>query len=122
MSTTTQEAIKGYYDGIKAKNGWQAYVSDDIAFAGTDVKATAGKQAYVEATNQFLMAVKTSELKEMIVDGDKACAIVHYELMSPKGNRASSDVAEILTVKDGKITSSTIYFDTAAFREFMARG
>ena len=56
------------------------------------------------------------------MEGEKACVIVHYELMSPKGNSASSDVAEILVVKDGKIGSSTIYFDTAAFANFMAQG
>jgi ketosteroid isomerase-like protein len=56
------------------------------------------------------------------MEGEKACVIVHYELLSPKGNRASSDVAEILRVKDGKIYSSTIYFDTVAFNNFMAQG
>jgi ketosteroid isomerase-like protein len=66
--------------------------------------------------------VKASQVKEMIVEGEKACVIVHYELLSPKGNHASSDVAEILRVKNGKIESSTIYFDTVAFNNFMAKG
>jgi ketosteroid isomerase-like protein len=122
MNTTTLETIKGYYDDIQRKSGWQAFVSDDIEFSGTGVKATSGKQAFVESNDQFLRAVKTSQVKEMIVEGEKACVIVHYELQSPKGNRASSDVAEILVVKDGKINSSTIYFDTVAFNNFMAQG
>jgi ketosteroid isomerase-like protein len=122
MNNTTQETIKGYYDGIKQKSGWQAFVSDDIAFDGTGVKATKGKAAFVEGNNQFLRAVTTSQVKEMIVEGEKAYAIVHYELRSPKGNSASSDVAEILVVKNGKIVSASIYFDTAAFNTFMAQG
>ncbi len=122
MKTTIQETLRGYYDGIKRKNGWQTFVADDIKFGGTGVKSTTGKDTYIDATDQFLRAVKTSQVKEMIVDGDKACVVVHYELMSPKGNSASSDVAEVLTVKNGKITSSMIYFDTAAFNTFMANG
>jgi ketosteroid isomerase-like protein len=122
MSTATQETIKGYYDGIKRKSRWQAFVADDIVFEGTGMKATKGKEAFVKSNSQFLQAVKTSQVKDMIVEGEKACVIVHYELMSPKGNSASSDVAEILVVKDGKIGSSTIYFDTAAFANLMAQG
>jgi ketosteroid isomerase-like protein len=122
MSTITMETIKGYYDGIQRKSGWQAFVSDDIEFGGTGVKATKGKDAFVEGNIQFLRAVKTSHVKEMIVDGETACVIMHYELMSLKGSRASSDVAEILKVKDGKIESSTIYFDTVAFNNFMTQG
>ena len=122
MNTTTLETIKGYYDSIRRKSGWQAFVSEDIEFGGTGVKTTKGKDAFIEGNNQFLRAVKTSQVKEMIVEGEKACVIMHYELLSHKGNRASSDVAEILAVKDGKINSSTIFFDTEAFNSFMAQG
>lgn len=122
MSTTTQETLRGYYDGIQQKSGWQAFVSDDIVFGGTGVQATKGKEAFVEGNNQFLRAVSSSQVKEMIVEGEKACVIVHYELLSPKGNRASADVAEVSVVKNGKIASATIYFDTAAFNAFMAQG
>jgi ketosteroid isomerase-like protein len=122
MKTSTQETIDGYYAGIQRKSGWQDFVSDGIAFDGSGVKATKGKQAYVESTNQFLRAVESSQVSEIIIDGERACVIVHYELMSPKGRRAGADVAEILAVKDGKIDSSSIYFDTAAFNAFVAEG
>lgn len=36
--------------------------------------------------------------------------------------KRARDVAEILTVKDGKIGSSAIFFDTKAFQDFMAQG
>lgn len=122
MKTTTQETVQSYYEGIKRKDGWQDFVSDSILFDGTGVKATKGKEAYIQVTSQFLRAVKSSQVREMIIEAERACVIVHYELISPKGNSATSDVAEILLVKDGKIDSSTIYFDTAAFNAFMANG
>src|SRR5215510_4085233 len=120
MKSTTQEILKGYYDGIQQKDGWQAFVAEDIAFNGTGVKPTRGKEAYIAGTNQFLRAVTSSQIKEMIVEDEKACTLMHYELMSPKGKRASSDVAEIMVVRDGKIIAASIYFDTAAFSRFMA--
>jgi ketosteroid isomerase-like protein len=40
----------------------------------------------------------------------------------PRGDTALCDVAEVLSVRDGKIASDAIFFDTAAFREFMAKG
>ena len=120
MKSTTQATLEGYYEGIRQKNGWQDFVSESIAFDGTGVKATLGKEAYIAGTDQFLRAVTSSQIKEMIVEGEKACTLMHYELMSPKGKRDSSDVAEIMIVREGKIVASSIYFDTAAFSRFMA--
>ena len=44
-----------------------------------------------------------------------------YDFVSPQGNKLNLDVAEIWSVKDGKLTSLTIYFDIAEFRKFMGR-
>ncbi len=96
-----------------------------MAFFVTGVRPTGvtpNKEAFVEGTSQFLRAVNTVHAKEMIVEGEQACVIVLYELLSPKGNSASMDVAEILAVKHGNIDAATIYFDTAAFNHFMAQG
>jgi ketosteroid isomerase-like protein len=113
--------VENYYKGVAKKDGWQSLIADDIAFTRPG-SSTKGKDAYVEATTRFLRMVNTSSVKELIIEDNKIFALVHYELLSPKGNRASSDVAELLTVKDGKISTFTIFFDTAAFREFMAQG
>ena len=51
----------------------------------------------------------------MLIEGDRACALTHYELRSPGGDSFTSDVAEIFTVADGTIVSFAIYFDTAPF-------
>ncbi len=46
---------------------------------------------------------------------------MRYELTSPSVKSASSHVAEVLAVKDGKIESVSIVFDTAAFNKLMAQ-
>jgi ketosteroid isomerase-like protein len=48
------------------------------------------------------------------VEGPKACALTRYQLQGP-ADVFQSDVAEIFTVRDGKIDSLGIYFDSAPF-------
>jgi ketosteroid isomerase-like protein len=55
----------------------------------------------------------------MIVDGEKACAVVGYNYVNPKGQKMQQDVAEIWETKGGKLTKLTIYFDLIAYRNFM---
>jgi len=118
-NVSTRETITKYYDGVKKKDGWQSVISDDMAFTmGT--QTTKGKAAYVEITGRFLHAVTDANVKETIIDGDKACIIVAYDMMSPRGNTSTKDVVEVLSVKGDKIASSSIYFDTEDFKTFMA--
>jgi ketosteroid isomerase-like protein len=56
------------------------------------------------------------ELRSLIVEGEKACALTRYRLSPPKDAPAfTSDVAEVFSVRDDKIASFDIYFDSAPF-------
>ncbi len=116
---TTKETVQRYYDGVAQREGWQSVISDSMAFASPN-QNTKGKDAYVQGTARFLQNVRGSKVKELIIEGEKAYALVDYEMVSPRGETRSFPVAEILSVKDEKINSSTILFDTTAFRAFMA--
>jgi len=118
---STKEIIATYYDQISQKGDWQSLISDDITFTSLG-KITTTKKAYVEATTRFLQVVNSLNINEFIVEGNKACITVEYHLESPKGNTASCEVAEVLMVKDDKINSSCIFFDTESFRKFMVQG
>jgi hypothetical protein len=50
------------------------------------------------------------EVEDLIVDGQKVCALTHYELQPPGGSELVSDVAEVFAVQDGKISLYDIYF------------
>ena len=120
-STTTREIIQQYFDLISQKGDWQSLIADKMTFTSVG-KITYTKDAYIEATNRFLQVVTSLKINEFIVENDKACITVEYRLQSPTGNTSSCEVAEVLMVKDGKIYSSCIFFDTASFRSFMAQG
>jgi len=118
---STREIISKYYDLISQKGDWQSIISDDITFTKTG-EITYTKKAYVEATSRFLEVVKSLKINEFIVEGNKACITVEYNLQSPKGNTTSCEVAEVLMVQNDKINSSCIFFDTDSLKKFMAQG
>jgi ketosteroid isomerase-like protein len=108
------DILNNYYKGLYSRGDWHSMLSDDILLTGTIAKESRGKKAFVN--NNFFKMVKGLKVKQMIVENGNAFAIVSYDLMSPKGKSFSSEVAEIWKVKDGKLSSLAIYFDTAAFQ------
>ncbi|HQT45353.1 MAG TPA: hypothetical protein PLO51_05205, partial [Candidatus Micrarchaeota archaeon] len=51
--------------------------------------------------------------------GQRACAVVNYTLVSPKGDILSLDAEEIWEMQGGKLVSMEMHFDTAAYQKFM---
>jgi hypothetical protein len=78
-------------------------------------KQVTGRGAYVESTKGFYSMIEGVELRRLIIDGNRACALTRYQLQPPGGEPFSCDVAELFTVKDHVIDSFEIYFDSAPF-------
>lgn len=114
---TTEETIQGYFNALKQKAGWESFLSEDMLFTSftSPNKQVTGKGAYLEATKRFYSMITSFEVRDVVISGEKACALTRYQLQSPTGNTFASDVAEIFTVKKGKINSFAIYFDSSPF-------
>jgi len=114
---TTKRIVQGYFDSLKQKSGWEAFLADDMAFTSfvTPIKQVAGKSAYLESTSRFFSMITAVEVKDLLVDGNGACALTRYRLQPPGGPAIESHVAEVFKVKDEKIASLEIYFDSAPF-------
>jgi ketosteroid isomerase-like protein len=117
ISRETREILEKYYTGLSNRGDWHSMLSEEILLTGTIAKESRGKEPFIN--NNFFKMVRGLKVKEMIVENEKACSLVSYDLMSPKGKSFASDVAEIWKVKDGKLDSLAIYFDTAAFQKSM---
>lgn len=74
-----------------------------------------GRDAYIHATKRFFSMIVGVEVRDLLVDDDRACALTRYRLRPPSGAEFQSDVAEVFRVTDGKIDSLAIYFDTAPY-------
>jgi len=114
----TRDVLQRYFDSLARRGDWSACLADDVAFTSytSPVKEARGKQAVLEATKRFYGTIAKVNVRDILVDEDRACALTHYELQPPGDAPAfTSDVAEIFTVRDDRITSFAIYFDTAPF-------
>lgn len=117
-NTDIRSLLETYYKGFAQKEGWEIVIADDFSFRGGDMTRTetvAGKAAYIEVINRFSRVFTAMRVKEMIVEGDKACVIGNYDYRFPNGAVMSGDVAELWTAKDGRLDSLTIFFDTLTF-------
>jgi ketosteroid isomerase-like protein len=114
---STRETIQSYFEKLKQKKDWQSSFADETSFGSytSPVREVKGKAAFLESTKRFYSTIKSFEIRGLLIDGDQACALTRYELQSPTGSSFTSDVAEIFSVKNGKIQSFGIYFDTAPF-------
>jgi ketosteroid isomerase-like protein len=114
---STKAVIEGYFDSLQQKKGWDSFLADDMVFTSftSPVRKISGKAAFLESTKRFYGGIVTFELRDLLVDGDKACALTRYELHWPQSPAFESNVAEIFRVRDGKIISFDIFFDSAPF-------
>ena len=117
---TTKEIVQNYFTALNEKKDWESFIADSIVFTSPSGKTTS-KESYVKATTNFLRFVKLVKINKLIVEGYNASVIAHYRLQGPNGVTSESKIAEIFEVKNNKIKSSAIFFDTAAFREFVKK-
>lgn len=115
---TTRETIQRYFDRLANRSDWESAFADDVTFTSftSPVKEVKSKAAYLTATKRFYSSIGSVQVRELLVDGDRACALTRYEIRPPNGSPPfTSDVAEIFRVKDAAIISLDIYFDSAPF-------
>lgn len=115
---TTRATIEGYFERLRQRGGWDAYLADDLVFTSltSPTKVVAGKASYLEATRRFYASIARFDVRELLVDGERACVLTRYTIQPPNDAPAfESDVAEVFTVRDGRIREFTICFDTAPY-------
>lgn len=110
-----------YYESLARKDDkWQELYAEDADFSDASRTLSAkGRQAVVQAFVPFLKGVAGVKVKQLIVEGDRACAIIGYDYVNPKGKKLSQDVAEVWEVKGEKLITEVIYFDLTEYRSFM---
>jgi ketosteroid isomerase-like protein len=114
---TTKDTIQDYFSALKQGDGWQDFLSDGLVFTSfaSPIKQVTGKAAYLDSTKRFYTMITEINVRELIVEGSRACALTRYQLQPPGGPAFVSDVAEVFGVRDGKISSLDIYFDRSPF-------
>lgn len=113
----TAQIVRDYLAALGRGQGWESFLAQDLAFTShaSAGKRLSGKDAYLASTQRFFSMIASLEVTRLIVDGTQACALTRYELRPPAGPAFHSEVAEVFTVRDGKIAALGIWFDSAPF-------
>lgn len=114
----TRQTVQTYFDCLASRNGWESTLADDMVFSSftSPAKRVEGRDAFLRATQRFYSMIVGVEVRDLMIDGERACALTRYELQPPNGGaRFTSDVAEVFSVRNDKIESFGIYFDTAPY-------
>jgi len=115
---TTRPTIERYFERLRERVGWDAYLADDVVFTSltSPNRTVSGKEPFLQATRRFYGSIAHVDVRELLVDGDRACAFTRYVIQPANGAPSfESDVAELFTVRDGRIESFAICFDTAPY-------
>jgi ketosteroid isomerase-like protein len=119
---TTKDIILKYFESLNKKEGWDFFLSDDFSFT-SPTQHLHGKATYIQDTKDFFYMVTSIEVKDLIIERNKTCAITSYEIRFPSGTvYKDNGVAEIFSIKNNKIISLVIYFDTASYDVFRKQG
>ena len=119
---TTKELLDAYYSGFAKKHGWEAVIADDFHFIGGDMTQTQpviGKKAYMAVIDRFSKTFTNMRPTEIFTSADGAFVLANYDYVFPGGKSINGNVAELWKVKNGKLSSLTIFFDTKSFDLFL---
>jgi ketosteroid isomerase-like protein len=119
---TTQELVTIYYKGYAQKHGWETVIADDFKFTGGDMTKTTpvtGMQAYVEISNRFNQWFTDMRPLKIFISDNEAFVLANYDLVYPNNRKVNANVAKLWKVENGKLSSLTIFFDTANFNAFL---
>ncbi len=97
--------------------GASELLAEDFSFHGPMLQSE-GKAAFVEGASGLGPMVRGNRMIRQWVANDEVCSIYEFEIETPAG-AGSITMAELATVRDGKLSSSRLIFDTAAMTALM---
>jgi predicted SnoaL-like aldol condensation-catalyzing enzyme len=95
----------------------QSLVTDDFSFRGPFIE-TAGKDAFFKSAEGLKRIARGHRLLRQWVDGDDVCSVYELILETPVGT-GSVPMSEWHRVRDGRLASGLVLFDSAAFLKFV---
>lgn len=92
-------------------------IDDDFKFHGPLLQSE-GKADFLEGAAKLGPIMRGAEMLRQFGDGDEVCSIYDFKIETPKG-KGTVTMSEWSRVRNGKLVSSRLLFDTAAFMALM---
>ena len=119
MSTSASQIVNQYIAAWKSKdaNAIAAVVAPNVDFKGPNAETT-GREAFVAACQRMFPLLAEYKLRTLVLNGDLAMFAYDFVCPEPVG---VCRTAELITIKDGLIASSEIFFDARPFEKLAKR-
>jgi ketosteroid isomerase-like protein len=101
-------------------DGAAELLADDYTFDGPILQAKDKAEFLAGSTAAAAMA-RGCTIRHQWADGDDVCSVYDFEIETPDGAGAIP-MAEWAVIRDGKLVSSQVLFDTAAMAALMPAG
>jgi ketosteroid isomerase-like protein len=113
------EIVRTYLDRFTSGDsaGAADLLADDFRFHGPMLQSE-GKAAFLAGSAQLGPIMRGIRIHRQWEDGDQVCSIYDFTIETPAGT-GSIPMAEWNTVRDGKLASARLIFDTAAMAALM---
>lgn len=118
MGGSVRDLVRDYVSaaGDKRFDRLAELVHPDATFDGTVKLKTRGAEAFVQGFRNLGPIIVRNEIRELIVDGDRAFVLYDFVTDTPVGPVLCG---ESLTIEDGLIRSSTLIFDWRRWPEVL---
>jgi hypothetical protein len=97
--------------------GAAEFLDDGFTFTGPILRST-GKADFLAGSGAAAAMARGCEIHQQWVDGDSVCCIYDFKVETAMG-AGSVPMAEWSVIKDGRLVSSRLIFDTADMAVFM---
>ena len=113
------ETFRAYLDAFTSGDldTAMSLIDDDFVFEGPILQSK-GKEAFVEGSTTAATLARGAKMLRQFEDGDDVVSIYEFELGAPAAP-GSVLMMEWNTVRDHKLVSSRLVFDTAQFAALM---
>ena len=98
-------------------DGAAELLDDDFTFTGPILQST-GKAEFLAGSGAAAAMARGCEIHRQWVDADSVCSVYDFKVETPVG-AGSISMAERSVIKDGRLVSSRLIFDTADMAALM---
>jgi hypothetical protein len=114
-AATVRAYLEAFYSGDFSAA--RRLLADNLSFAGPFVEAD-NADAFLASAQPLRAMVRGHRILAQWEDGDQTSTWYEMNLNTPHAN-GSVLVSEWNTVRDGRVATANLVFDTAAFRKFL---
>jgi ketosteroid isomerase-like protein len=98
-------------------DGVRELLAEDFSFEGPMLQAE-GRDAFLEGASGLGRVVRGNQMLRQWEDGEEVCSVYEFKIETPAG-AGSIPMTEWVRVRDGKLASARLIFDTAQMAALM---